>query len=616
MKRTVRAHFAFLKCRFRDNPGLLLLEIVLTGGVWTGDALANVIVLRLVIRSLMRSDYGAVFWTLGCFLLYQIGLDGLYNRFVNEIDPKWREDFYYRQSDRLYRVLLRSDCAVYGDEAYFRTYRKALSFLSEKMEEGIGLHRELLGCFLNGALAVCMYLWTAPGVLALILLSFLGSRFGLERIVEYTRRKQDGQNQKDALHQSWLRTFLSRECAAEGRILGCLPFLNQQDQACFLDKEKQTAGWTRKLLPLRLGKEFFGEFLFLDFLLVACLGYCFFIQESIDMADFAALLNGSHTILYAFSLLFGQMAVALGGQTEYMEAFLAFEDGTAWQENGYPDCADRRKPPGRIRTEQPSPVCDGARDNDESRFWGQIREVCLWGADFSYGERDVLHDITLSVHKGEKVAVVGTSGAGKTTLVRALAGLGRLKNGKLVANGRPVLENRGMQYRRHFTVLFADSGLFATTLGKNVALSEDCVEERARAALGACGLYGEGEEIPVNAQVLRELSDDRLLFSGGQQQKIALARILYQDTDFVIADEAAASLDPFAEDAFNRRVLQENTEKGVILISHRLSVTSMVDRIYVMDCGRIVESGSHRELLERDGIYARMWRRQTGGYVD
>ena len=148
-----------------------------------------------------------------------------------------------------------------------------------------------------------------------------------------------------------------------------------------------------------------------------------------------------------------------------------------------------------------------------------------------------------------------------------------------------------------------------------MALSENTDKSRAADALCESGLYRKGTSVPVEKQVLREFCEDGFLFSEGQKQKIALARACYYNTEFLIADEAAASLDPFAEDAFNKTLLQGHPDQGVLVISHRLSVTALTDRIYVMEHGRITECGSHQELLARKGRYWQMWEKQRRGYA-
>ena len=228
----------------------------------------------------------------------------------------------------------------------------------------------------------------------------------------------------------------------------------------------------------------------------------------------------------------------------------------------------------------------------------------------------VLKHLNVTINPQEKIAVVGKNGSGKTTFIKVLLGLGKTDSGAVLADGAAVsTKAEWEECRKHFTVLFAGNLLYAASLAENVALSENADKSRAADALCESGLYRKGTSVPVEKQVLREFCEDGFLFSEGQKQKIALARACYYNTEFLIADEAAASLDPFAEDAFNKMLLQGHPDQGVLVISHRLSVTALTDRIYVMEHGRITECGSHQELLARKGRYWQMWEKQRRGYA-
>ena len=228
----------------------------------------------------------------------------------------------------------------------------------------------------------------------------------------------------------------------------------------------------------------------------------------------------------------------------------------------------------------------------------------------------VLKHLNVTINPQEKIAVVGKNGSGKTTFIKVLLGLGKTDSGTIFVDGAAVsTKAEWEECRKHFTVLFAGNLLYAASLAENVALSENADKSRAADALCESGLYRKGTSVPVEKQVLREFCEDGFLFSEGQKQKIALARACYYNTEFLIADEAAASLDPFAEDAFNKTLLQGHPDQGVLVISHRLSVTALTDRIYVMEHGRITECGSHQELLARKGRYWQMWEKQRRGYA-
>ena len=304
----LKSHLRLQKLRFLDAPGLFLLEIVLTGAYDLADVLANVLVLKWMIGALMGRDLIRAAWVLGGFLVYQLSVSFLWHWYFERVYPQWKERLEYKLNCRLYRIMLDADCRKYNEESYFHGYRRALQFTQTKMEETLEFYRQLFGSFLAGAVAVVIYIRMDQMIVVFVLLAFVASRFCVKSLVEKTNAKRDEQNKKDALHQNYLRIFLRKEYAAEGRILGCLPFFVKRDQDSFSQKAEQTKQWNRRIFPIAFGREIGSDFLFIDCLMIAYLGYCFFWKKTIGLDDFAALLNGTHIILYALSVLFEQMA--------------------------------------------------------------------------------------------------------------------------------------------------------------------------------------------------------------------------------------------------------------------------------------------------------------------
>ena len=498
----LKSHLRLQKLRFLDAPGLFLLEIVLTGAYDLADVLANVLVLKWMIGALMGRDLIRAAWVLGGFLVYQLSVSFLWHWYFERIYPQWKERLEYKLNCRLYRIMLDADCRKYNDESYFHGYRRALQFTQTKMEETLEFYRQLFGSFLAGAVAVVIYIRMDQMIVVFVLLAFVASRFCVKSLVEKTNAKRDEQNKKDALHQNYLRIFLRKEYAAEGRILGCLPFFVKRDQDSFSQKAEQTKQWNRRIFPIAFGREIGSDFLFIDCLMIAYLGYCFFWKKTIGLDDFAALLNGTHIILYALSVLFEQMAGRAGEYAEYIDGFFVF-------------------------CEQNGEVSNDKNQESMAADSRTISEISMEHVDFGYGEKKVLQDICFRVKKGEKIALVGDSGAGKTTFIKVLLGLGKTDSGAVLADGAAVsTKAEWEECRKHFTVLFAGNLLYAASLAENVALSENADKSRAADALCESGLYRKGTSVPVEKQVLREFCEDGFLFSEGQKQKIALARLL------------------------------------------------------------------------------------------
>ena len=161
--------------------------------------------------------------------------------------------------------------------------------------------------------------------------------------------------------------------------------------------------------------------------------------------------------------------------------------------------------------------------------------------------------------------------------------------------------------------MFQDFQLFAASVGENVALDIEPNEERVFDALKNSG-FGKELKNGIDTQLLREFDDEGIMMSGGESQKVAIARAFYKACPYVILDEPSANLDPVAEYNLNQAMLSAAKDKTVIFISHRLSTTVNADKIYVMENGSIIESGSHSELMEQNGTYAKMFNLQAEKY--
>ena len=237
---------------------------------------------------------------------------------------------------------------------------------------------------------------------------------------------------------------------------------------------------------------------------------------------------------------------------------------------------------------------------------------------FTKDDKKTLQDLNLEIRKGEKVAFVGYNGAGKTTLIKLLMRLYDTTSGEILYNGRNITEFAPDKYREHIGAVFQDYKVFAATVAENVMGGEytDADEEAVMAALRAASFDEKLKQLPngIHSQLTTEFDKDGVGLSGGEAQKIAIARVFARPFELIIMDEPSSALDPIAEYELNQSILKNAEGKTVIFISHRLSTTRMADKIYMFDGGRIVESGSHDELMFLNGKYAEMYRVQAKKY--
>jgi len=239
---------------------------------------------------------------------------------------------------------------------------------------------------------------------------------------------------------------------------------------------------------------------------------------------------------------------------------------------------------------------------------------------FHYGKKGgVISGLDLSVRGGEKIGVVGPSGAGKSTLVNVLLRLYDLEGGRILIDGQDIAHVAQESLRAQIGVVTQDTSLLHRSIRDNLLYGRPDASEaqvieavrKARAEEFIPQLVdGEGRS-GYDAHV----GERGVKLSGGQRQRIAIARVLLKDAPILILDEATSALDSDAEAAIQDSLEVLMRGKTVIAIAHRLSTIARMDRLVVMDKGRIVETGTHAELIARDGLYARLWRRQTGGFV-
>lgn len=244
--------------------------------------------------------------------------------------------------------------------------------------------------------------------------------------------------------------------------------------------------------------------------------------------------------------------------------------------------------------------------------------VGLRNAGFSYeNSAFFLSGLNLFIHPGEKVAIVGENGAGKSTFVKLLLRLYDVEEGEIRINGTPIREYDIHALRQRIGVAFQDTNIYAMSLEKNISLYGEVPEAVLRRAAEAIGLDAilEKNHTGYHAELTREFHEDGIILSGGEAQKVALARVMAGDFGLLLLDEPSSALDPIAEYRMTQAILSTANKATTIIVAHRLSAVRDADRIVVLDQGKIRECGNHDELMALHGKYYEMFTKQAENYV-
>ena len=248
-------------------------------------------------------------------------------------------------------------------------------------------------------------------------------------------------------------------------------------------------------------------------------------------------------------------------------------------------------------------------------------DVEFRNVSFKYAGSDkyALKNINMTFKVGERLAVVGMNGSGKTTFIKLMCRLYDPTEGEIYMNDFNIRKYDYRQYLDIFSVVFQDFSLLALPLGNNVSSSETWDAERAERCLRGVGLGERYDTMPkgLETPIYKHFDDEGVNVSGGEAQKIALARALYRDAPFIILDEPTAALDPIAEAEIYSKFDEIVGDKTAIYISHRLSSCRFCDKIAVFDKGELVQLGSHEELLaDQNGKYYELWTAQAQYYIE
>ena len=333
-----------------------------------------------------------------------------------------------------------------------------------------------------------------------------------------------------------------------------------------------------------------------------------FLRNAIAYAYLIGLVIGNGLSVSEFLLFFG----AVGGFTAWVSGILGGFNTLHKQSLDISSVRECLEFPEPFKFEDGEPI-----KTEENRLY----EIRLEKVSYRYpgSDKDTLTNINLTLHPGEKLAVVGLNGAGKTTLIKLICGFLDATEGRILLDGKDIRDYNRRDYYKMFSAVFQEFSLLAGTIATNVAQdSEGFDMERVKDCVEKAGLRKKIESLKdgYDTYLNREVFEDAMLLSGGETQRLMLARALYKNAPFIVLDEPTAALDPIAESEMYQKYNEMTSGKSSIYISHRLASTRFCDRIIMIADGGIGEEGTHEELLKAGGKYAELYEVQSKYYKE
>lgn len=490
-------------------------------------------------------------------------------------------------NNMIFKKAQQVELACYEDPDFFDNYNRATWLVErggyKRIIEGTGW---TLGSVVS-IVVLTVYLWQLdPVLLAFVACPLLVMFFRIKRnAVEFAREKEmtPFERQKDYTR----RTVLLKDFAKEIKTTDIFTVVKRRFKQAIDDNMRVIKKYGWRIAVLEALSDFFGEVIPVG----GGFGYgCYrlIVLENLAISDFSVLVaaitncrNKLNQLAHYFTM---QQKHCLWVQN--LREFLEYEP--------------------KIKSGEIIP------DEFESL---EFRNV-----SFRYTEKKdyTLKNVSFKINKGESIAVVGHNGAGKTTLSKLMMRLYDVTEGEILYNGINIKEYDLLKYRERFASVFQDYRIFAMTVAENVLIQE--VDESnisvAQKALEMSGVADKIASLPegINNLLTKEFDENGAALSGGESQKVTIARMLAKQFDLAILDEPSSALDPVAESKMYDNLMEGTKGKTVIYISHRLSSATRSDNILVFSDGELIEQGTHEALMALDGEYCKMFTLQASGY--
>lgn len=579
----------FVGLMFKASPLLVIGELCWGILMNVPSRLISVIGVKYIIDVMTSGErVYRIFWAVGVIaavIVFSRVISWLFREFFWNVE---KEKCYFALNKELYEKAKSLDLESYDNPEFYNSFILTIESSSDNIQNLLGLIRNYFGNVV-ALISVASVLVAIDPLCLLIILVSIAVFMPLSKVIGNLQTQRQIENTRYHRRSDYFqRIFYLQDYAKEVRMNNIHPLLIDRYNDAADDVIKNQDKYWSKISLLYCIQEIGVQVVGIMLLMPLYLGYLVLVKQSITAGDFVATFNGAYSIAVSINFLTVWAVARFEERAKIIEKYRGFLNA---------------KPK----------ITDG--ENHASVT--EPKEIKIENMSFTYpgSDKPTLSDINLTIKPYEKIALVGFNGAGKTTLTNLLLRLYDVSEGSIKIDGEDIRTVKTSEHRNRFAAVFQDFQIFSCNVGENVALDSSYNSDDVKSALNHSG-FDKKLKGGTQTELLREFDDEGVMLSGGEAQKIAVARAFYKKCPYVILDEPSANLDPIAEYNLNRAMLEAAEDKTVIFISHRLSTTVNADKIYVMEQGRIIESGSHKELMSKNGTYAEMFNLQAEKYVD
>lgn len=577
----------FVGLMFKLSPGLVIGDLLSSVLRNLPPRLISVIGIKYIIDTVsgehdIKDVYKAVLIIAGVIIFSNIAAL-LYREFYWNMA---KERLYYKLNSTLYEKAHSLDLENYDDPDFYNNFILTIESSSENIQGLLGMVQNYVANVISLA-AIASVIFAIDPVCLLIIFASIVIFMPLSTKIGQLQMGRRIDNTKFHRRSDYFqRIFYLQDYTKEVRMNNIRPLLTDRYNDAADDVIANQKKYWKKIASCYAVQQVGVQALGFMFILPLYLGYCVCVKHTLSAGDFVATFNGAYSIAMSLNFLTVWASAVFSERAKMIEKYRGF-----------------------LKTD--FKIKDGENEAQIS----EPKTISIKNMSFTYpgNDKPTLSNINLEIKPYEKIALVGYNGAGKTTLTNLLLRLYDVTQGSILIDGENIKDVTVSSHRDRFSAVFQDFQTFACSVGENVALDENFDSEEVLKALRHSG-FSKKLKKGVDTELLREFDDEGIMLSGGEAQKIAIARAFYKDCPYVLLDEPSANLDPIAEYNLNQAMIEAAKHKTVIFISHRLSTTVIADKIYVMENGEIIESGSHAELMAQNGTYAKMFTLQSEKY--